>query len=170
MFYHLYGQTTRVSRGIPEGVVEEDKLESNNKTWKLDRSTRALTAPSTRKCPPRHERHCRCTNPPSSPLLASLLYAYTGKMMILDTSQTPRWQKLIYWTAFCNTLFYLLTHDSTTVRLQHLIALALGCYSYAYALFDEAREQQSVSFTSMIISTIALGHMVWMYRQRRRTQ
>jgi hypothetical protein len=90
--------------------------------------------------------------------------------MIMDTSHTPHWQRLIYWTAFCNTLFYLLTRDSTTVRSQHRVALALGCYSYAYALFDEARKQEYVSSASMIISIIAVGHMIWMYRQRRDTQ
>jgi hypothetical protein len=43
----------------------------------------------------------------------------------------------------------------------------MGCYSFVYALFDEARKHQYVSFASIIISTIAVGHMVWMYRHRR---
>jgi hypothetical protein len=46
----------------------------------------------------------------------------------------------------------------------------MGCYTHAYALLDEARKQQCVSFASITISTIAVGHMVWMYRQRRHTQ
>jgi hypothetical protein len=148
-------------------VVEKISLKQQQKTWKLDRLTRALTALSP-DVPAKASKTLSVYEP--SFLLAGLSYTYTGKMMILDTSQAPHWQKLVYWTAFCNTLFYLLTRDSTTVRLQHRFALALGCYSYVYALSDEARKQQCVSFASIIISTIAVGHMVWLYRQRRGTR
>ena len=153
---------------IPEGVVEGRKLEATTKTWKLDRLGRALTALSTQTCPPRHQRHYRCRNPPSLPLVTSLLYPYIRELaVIMDTSHISYWQRLLYWTAFWNTLFYLLTREPRTVRLQHGITLAMGCYTHAYALMDEARKQQYVSFASMIISAVAIGHMAWMYRQRR---
>lgn len=117
---------------------------------------------------PRHQEHCWCTNHPSLfPLTSHLYLNICDLAATMDTSHIPYWQKSLYWTAFSNTLFYLLTREPTTVRLQHRIALAMGCYTHAFALFDEARKQQYVSSASMIISAVAVCHMIWMYRQRR---
>jgi hypothetical protein len=155
------------SKVIPEGFGRRRQPRSDNKTWKLDRPRRALTASSTRMCLPRHQRHCRCTS--------LILHLYLPASSIcrtatMDTSQTPHWQRLLYWTAFWNTLCYLLTREPTSTRTRYRIALGMGCYSHAYALLDEARKQQCVSFASIVISAIAVGHMVWMYCQRRHTR
>jgi hypothetical protein len=88
----------------------------------------------------------------------------------MDTLQTPHWQRLLYWTAFWNTFYYLLAREHTSTRTRERIALAMGCYTHAYALFDEARKQQYVSSASIMISAFAVGHMVWLYRQGRHMQ
>jgi hypothetical protein len=106
--------------------------------------------------------HLTSTYQPSIPYLRSC-----NMDLIMDTSHAPHWQRLLYWTAFWNTLLYLLTRDPSSSPTRHRIALAMGCYSFVYALLDEARKQRYVSFASIMISTIAVGHMVWMYRHRR---
>lgn len=87
--------------------------------------------------------------------------------LTIDTSHEPHWQRLLYWIAFWNTLLYLLTRNPSSSPTRHRITLGMGCYSFVYALLDEARKQQYVSFASIIISAVAVGHMVWMYRHRR---
>lgn len=86
----------------------------------------------------------------------------------MDAPPTPHWRRLLYWTAFWNTLLYLLVHQPPYIRLRHRVALAMGCYSYAYALLDEFRKQGAVSIESTIISIIAVSHMLWTYHQKGR--
>jgi uncharacterized membrane protein len=85
----------------------------------------------------------------------------------MNTSHEIHWQRLLYWTAFWNTLIHLLTRNPSFSPTRHRITLGMGCCSFVYALLDEALKQRYVSFASIIISTIAVGHMVWMYRHRR---
>ena len=148
---------------IPEGVVEGRKLEATTKTWKLDRSTRALTAPM--------------------PAKASKTLSVYEPSFFTSACQPPlcvHWQDddsgHITGSSLAKTciLDCVLQHTflSSYPRFHNrpVTAPSLGCYSYVYALSDEARKQQCVSFASIIISTIAVGHMVWLYRQRRGTR
>lgn len=87
----------------------------------------------------------------------------------MDRTQTPQWQRTLYWTAFWNVFLYLLVRLPPYIRLRHGIALAMGCYSYVYALLDEFRKQGTVSIGSTTISIVAIGHMIWTYHQKGRT-
>jgi hypothetical protein len=49
---HIHAQC----KVIPEGMREEDALEATTKLGKLEQPRRALTASSTRMCPPRHQK------------------------------------------------------------------------------------------------------------------